>query len=389
MSAFMRRVGLALAVCGTVSFGLSSQACEFCNGEREKPLVTQFEDAEFVLVGHFENARRLADGVAPGESDFKIERVYKDHPMLKGRTELTLPRYVPNSKTKFIIFGDVFMGKIDAYKGTAIVNDGEMLKYIDGMVKLKNKSKGEKLRYAFDFLTSPETDVSVDAYREFARSDYNDYKEMAKSLPADKIAGWLKDPKTPAYRYSLYASLLGHCGKAEHGELLRSMMDEVFSDKTKGTGMHGLLVGYVMIEPEKGWNYVKELVKDKDKYYLARYTGLQTMKFLYDTRPDLRNKNAEDARKEIVQGVLGALTLNDMADLAIEDLRRWKQWGCCNQVLDLWGKEGFNDNPMRKSILRYALQCDTDRARAFCKMVEQRDPMWYSDIKELLELEAR
>ena len=43
---------------------------------------------------------------------------------------------------------------------------------------------GERLRLCFDFLNSTDLEVSMDAYREFARADYNDYKGMAKALPA-------------------------------------------------------------------------------------------------------------------------------------------------------------------------------------------------------------
>jgi hypothetical protein len=384
-----RRIVFFLVLVGFAGFAFSSHACEFCNGEREKPLVTQFEDAELVLVGHFENARQSADGISPGNTDFVIERVYKDHAMLKGMTKLTLPRYIPNSKTKFIVFGEIYKGKIDAYKGTPLVNDSEMLRYIDGMVKVKAKTCAERLRYAFDFLNSPESDVSMDAYREFARSDYADYKEMAKKLPAEKLAAWLKDPKTPSYRYSLYASLLGHCGTAEHGVQLRKMMDEMFADKTKGSGMHGLLAGYIMIEPEKGWTYVKDLVKDEDKYFLARFTGLQTMRFMYESRPDLRNKDADVARREIVNGVLGAMTSKELADFAIEDLRKWKRWECSGAVLGLFGQKDFNTTTIRKAILRYALQCPNADAKNFCEEQRARDPEWFDDTKELLELEAR
>src|SRR4051812_2618191 len=108
----IRRFVFLIAVLGFAGFALSTQACEFCNGEREKPLVVQFEDAQLVLVGHFENARQSADGIASGTTDFVIERVYKDHPMVKGLTKINLPRYIPNSKTKFIIFGEIYKGKI-------------------------------------------------------------------------------------------------------------------------------------------------------------------------------------------------------------------------------------------------------------------------------------
>ena len=90
-------------------------------------------------------------------------------------------------------------------------------------------------------MNSPESEVAIDAYREFAFARYSDYKEMAKTLPADKIADWLQDPKTSQFRYGLYASLLGHCGKEKHAEILFSMMND--PEVKKGSGLHGLMAG--------------------------------------------------------------------------------------------------------------------------------------------------
>jgi hypothetical protein len=170
---FTRRIiCLGLAAFAYLTPALSaSPYC--CDGEKSLPLVAQFDEAQIVLFGHFENARAAANG---GMTDFVIERVYKDHPMIKGQKTLALPRFVNEPKTKYIIFCDVFKGKIDAYKGTALVDDGEMVKYIEGIMKMKGKSQPERLRFAFDYLTSPEVEVAMDAYRGFARADYRDYK---------------------------------------------------------------------------------------------------------------------------------------------------------------------------------------------------------------------
>ena len=91
-----------------------------------------------------------------------------------------------------------------------------MTTYLRGAVKNKDQSVDDRLRYAFAYLNSAEFWIGLDAYREFAQASYKDYQALAKSLPADKIADWLRDPATPVSRYGLYASLLGHCGNAKH-----------------------------------------------------------------------------------------------------------------------------------------------------------------------------
>lgn len=384
MNAIRNLVWLA-SLPGFLAFVAGTEACPFCDGERGPTLVLQIEEAQMVLYGHFEKARITNTGLDQGESDFVIEDTLKSHTMIKGKKSLTLPRYVTDSKSKFLIFCDVYKGKIDAYKGTQLVDGSEMLKYVEGILKRKDKTQAERLRFAFDYLNSTEVEVALDAYREYARADYRDYQEMAKKLPADVIAGWLKDPKTPPFRYGLYASLLGHCGKEEHAKLLMGMIND--AEKQKGSGLHGLMAAYTMLEPDKGWVFLKELVKDPEKPFLFRYQGLQTMRFLWENRLDLVNKDEAAAKSEIVKGVAGVINVTDMADFAIEDLRKWQRWEYCPQVLDLFGQKKYNAPIIRKSILRYALQCPLPRAVAFVNEQKKRDRDWVEETRELLDLE--
>lgn len=382
----IRLIGCLLAVAVLAFFAEPVRTCEFCSGEKGATLTVQFEDAAMVIYGHFENPRAAATDIGQGESDFVFEEVLKPNDAIKGMKKITLPRYVANSKTKFVIFCDVFKGKIDAYKGTEVSDAGEMRRYIDAILKNKGKSQAERLRVAFDFLNSPETEVAMDAYREYARAAYSDYKEMAKTLPADKIADWLQDPKTPQFRYGLYASLLGHCGTKKHAEMLFTMIND--PEKRKNSGLHGLMAAYTMLEPKKGWKYLTELVEDKEQPFMVRYSGLLTMRFLWENRLDVLGKDESAARKEVVKGVAGVLNVSDMADFAIEDLRKWHRWEYCDQVLDMYGKKEFNTPILRKAILRYALQCPSGRASDFVKTQRARDAEWVTETLELLNLES-
>jgi hypothetical protein len=159
-------------------------------------------------------------------------------------------------------------------------------------------------------------------------------------------------------------------------------------EKQKGSGLHGLMAAYTMLEPEKGWKFLKDLVGDKEKPFLFRYQGLQTMRFLWESRPDLINKDDAAAKNEIVKGVAGVMNVTDMADFAIEDLRKWQRWEYADQVLDLFGQKTYNTPIIRKSILRYAMQCPSPRATAFVKEQRTRDREWVDETRELLDLET-
>lgn len=361
-------------------------ACPFCQEERGPTLVGDFNQAALVLVGSFTNPTLGKSGLEDGSTDFIVEEAIKSSDVLKGlyhkdkkERVVTLPKYLPMAKNKFIVFCDVYKGNLDPYRGVELAPQSEMVKYLKGAVAIKDKGPGERLRYCFDFLNSAEFEVAIDAYREYAKADYKDYKDMAVKLPPDTIAGWLKDPKTPSYRYGLYASLLGHCGKDEHAQLLRSMIDD--PEKSRGSGVDGLLAAYVMLKPQEAWSYLQELLRDSKRDFLLRYACLRTVRFLWDQRPDLVSQ------KDLVQGMALILPQSDMADFAIEDLRKWKQWHMTDQVLELFTQKSHNIPVIKRSILRFALRSPAERAKSFVAAQRQRDADWVRDAEELLKLE--
>jgi len=371
------RVTAALALLALLACTLPAPSCPFCMDERGPTLVGDFDQALLVIYGHF---GKVHDDGFDKSSDFAIEQVLKSHDIVKGKDTVRLPKAIERPGSKFLLFCDVYKDRIDPYRGIEVSAGSELLKYLTGAMNLKTKTAADRLRYCFDFLNSPEVEVSLDAYREYARADYKDYKDMAKSLPPDTIAGWLQDEKTPPYRYGLYASLLGHCGGAKHAALLRSMIDD--PEKRKGSGIDGLVAGYVMLEPKQGWEYVLTYLNDTQKPFLMRYAALRTVRFLWDQRPDLVEKGT------LVKGVVALLNHPDMADFAIEDLRKWQRWELTGQVLDLFNQKTHSTPIVQKAILRFALQSPEPAAAAFVRAQRQRDAEWVSDTEELLKLET-
>jgi hypothetical protein len=358
---------------------LPSPACPFCSENLGATLVGDFTQASMVLYGTFTNPK-LGASQLEGSTDFVIEKVLKSHESLKGLkgNTVTLPRHVL-SKSKYIVFVDVYKGNLDPYRGIEVSAKGDLVKYLEGAVKLQDSPAPERLRYCFDYLNSPDFDAAMDAYREYAKADYKEYAGMAKNLPPDVIAGWLKDPKTPAYRYGLYASLLGHCGGPEHAKLLRSMIDD--PEKRKGSGIDGLMAAYIMLQPKEGWAHLQDLLKTDKHEFMFRYACLRTLRFLWDQRPDLV------PQKELVHGMAQVLDQPDMADFGIEDLRRWRRWEMTERVIGLFGQKSHNIPVVKRAVLRFALASPDPKAKDFVDRQRQRDADWVRDTEELLKLE--
>jgi hypothetical protein len=115
---------------------------------------------------------------------------------------------------------------------------------------------------------------------------------------------------------------------------------------------------------------------------MIRYAALRTVRFLWDSRPDLVGK------KELTAAMGLLLDQSDIADLAIEDLRKRECWEVADRVLALQKTESFKIPIVRRAVLRFALSCKGNTAAA-AYVAEQRkkDAQAVADAEELLKLE--
>jgi hypothetical protein len=367
-------------------------ACPFC-GMQGPTLTGEVGQSKLVLYGQLVNAKEEANG--DGTTDLLVANVIKndfagkkDDPLADKNKTVRLDRYIPglgaNNKYRYLVYCDIFRGKVDPYRTVPVDPEGGMPKYLLGALQLKDESIGKKLRYFFDYLDNPDTEISNDAFKEFANADYKDYQGMAKDLPAERVVGWLKND-TRAFRYGLYSSLLGHCGKPEHAVVLREMLDD--PAKRLGSGVDGMLAGYIMLKPKEGWSYARDILKDEKKEFMTRYAALRAVRFLWDLRPDLV------PRKDLKEGINFLLDQNDIADLAIDDLRKRQCWDMTDRVLGLRNSKAYEIPIVRRALLRFALNCQDSKskssaaARAYVDEMRKKDAQMVADAEELLKLE--
>jgi hypothetical protein len=158
------------------------------------------------------------------------------------------------------------------------------------------------------------------------------------------------------------------------------MLDD--PQKRLNSGVDGMLAGLVMLMPQEGWAYLRDIIKDPSKEFMLRYAGLRAARFLWDSRPDLVDQ------KQLVDAVCLLLDQGDIADLAVEDLRKWGRWEVSDRVLGLYEKKSHDVPIVRRAILRYALSCSQPKASQFVDRLRQKDPETVKDVEELLKLET-
>jgi hypothetical protein len=388
-STTMMRI-LLLSIIGLVWQTNSADAawCPFCGTMQGQTLVKEVQQARFVLYGTPSNpqVKQEADGREISSTEFTIDEVVKTDPFIKNKKTITLPRYIPPSTTgpeKLLVFCDLNNDQADTYLYLT-AKDEALIKYLKDAIKLDDKNIPKKLFFYFNYLDHVDNEIATDAYKEFAKADYADVMKMVKEHGSvemrHKLKTWLKDPNTAIYRFGLIGLMLGLSGKAEDGETFLSLLNDPNNNLI--SGIDGILAGYILVDQPAGWKYTKGLITSTNNDFNKRYAALRTLRFLWETHIG-----------HVPEGdLLGAmeqfLAQGDIADLAIEDLRKWKQWKFTKTILDLAKRESHVSSIVQRAVLRYMLSVPNDAdAKAYVENVRKTNPDKIKDAQEILELE--
>jgi hypothetical protein len=378
-----------VAVFGVLVVCPPALPCSLCGeATRRSPTLREeagLAQARLVLYGTLHDPRLNADG--SGVTDLRIGEVLRDDPALRGQKEIKLPRYLPVSNPKdppkFLVFCDVFEGKLDPYRGLPL-KEAASIDYARKSMARKTKTEEERLAnllFYFDYLENRDPEVARDAFLEFAKTGDLDISRAAPKLSAEKLRKWLKDSEVTGERLSLYATLLGSCGTADDAQLLKDMLAET-NERVVGS-YDGLLVGYIHLRPKEGWELALATLSDGRKPLLVRLGVIRTLRFFQGSQP-------EKSKPKVLEGLATMLVQGELADVAIEDLRRFGWWDLTPQVLGVWGKKGYDAPLMQRTIVRYALSCKkTDETERFLADLRKKDPELIKEVEESLQLEKK
>jgi hypothetical protein len=372
-----RRIGVGLLMVWALALWLPQpgSACSLCNlGGHQVPTIRQeaaAATARIVLVGTVQNR---GDGAAA--SDLAITHVLRDGPCLAGRKLIELPRYVPSdpkNPPRFLVFCDVFKDKLDPFRGIPL-RGAESVEYVKKVLALDARDVPGNLPFYFRYLESADPEVARDAYLEFAKASDRDIAQAALRLDPEKLRRWLEDEHTPPERLSVYALLLGACGREQDGAFLHRLLED--KSERFSNAYDGILAGYMHLRPAAGWEVVLGTLRDGRKPLPLRLAVVRTLRFWHGAQP-------KDSRDNVRKGLAALLAQGELADLAIEDLRRWQMWDLTREVLALYSKKGFYDVPlMQQAIIRYALTCDDAACRAFLDERRRAEPDVVREVEE-------
>jgi hypothetical protein len=367
-------------------------ACSLCSAIKQTPTMRQDatrDSARLVLFGSLSNPRLGGATPGGGITDLQVESVVKSDPKLakdlqRNRGDkVEVPKYLPVNDPKnpprYIIFCDVYKDKHDPYRGVP-VNSEAAVGYLKGALALDPKDMEATLLYFARYLEHPDKEIANDALMEFVKANDRQVGHVAAKLDRTKVRAWLENKDTPDERLGLYGFLLGGCGKDEDAVYLKKLLDEA-GERTR-QGRDGLWCGYLALRPKEGWEMVQKTFADGKAPVSERLVLDRVMQFYHGWKPD-------EARPQILaaQGIM--LRQGELADLAIENLRRWEMWDHTRDVITRYGQKGFDAPILQRAILRYAICCPQKEAKEFVEKVRKQDPELVKSVEESVQYERK
>lgn len=365
---------------GLAVFVSDAGACSLCLMSVQQSVTYREEAgrAHLVVHGTLTSSRLNADG--GGTTTMRVEHVVKATGVAAPQT-LTIPRYVPfdpKEPPHYLFFCDTAGSKLDAYRGVEV--SAAAAEYVRGALAVDPKDRSASLRYQFNYLEHADAGIAADAFLEFAKATDKEIGEAAPGLKPEKLRAWLKDVRTPPQRLGIYAFLLGACGGAADAELFRTLLRD--PQERSASSLDGILGGLIHLSPKEGWATLEAMVGDSRKPFTVRYAALRTLRFYHGWKP-------VECRDKVLGGMGLLLTQGEMADLAIEDLRRWKVWDLTATVLAQYAKPTHAAPIMKRAIVRYALCCPKPEAVAFVAERRKDSAEVVRDVEETLQFEKQ
>jgi hypothetical protein len=358
----------------------AARACTFCDGSlrTKQTLRLHFAGAKVVVHGQLRNPR-FDPKTDAGFTDLHVAAVLKDDPARGGRVVLTLPQYLPvvgNTPPDFLMFCGQTNGQLDPTHG--VPASAAVLAYLKEAASLDDADPVRKLGFFFAHLDAADPTAAADAFFEFARAADADILKAAARFDAAKVRRLIADPNTPVERLGVFAFLLGTVGTKTDADFLAGLLKQTPPTERVSAAFGGLLAGYVLLAPSDGWAFTAAVLGDPKRAYSERLAAVGTVRFLQATRPE--------SKPDVLKCCAALLPHGDLADQAVEDLRRWGWWELTAEVFAPFDRPTHAAPIVRRGIVRYALSCPKPEAKAFVEAARRSDPKLVKAVEEMMSL---
>jgi hypothetical protein len=367
----LRLIWVLVAICVTVQTCL---ACSICGGSFATRTTLREKLAQSVVVveGTLKNAKPNTDDTG-GTTEFHFGTTLKTTEKWKDTRLVVLPKYYPtigSTPARYLIFFEVTDDKLLMIHG--VESTAALTEFLQVSAKLA-KTGPQLLAQAFTQLEHPDALVASEAFLEFALASDADIAAAKKQYDPKKLRAWINAKDTPIERIGVYAILLGLCGDAttDAPAFKKWMTEERF-----GTQLSGLIAGMIQLDAKAGWANLNVILSDTKLPFTQRLSALLALRFLQATVGPVH-------RADIVKACGQMVTDAEFADLVIDDLRRWAWWDHTEKILASYN--ATSPKILKRTIVRYALQCPEKPAAVFIAKVRATEPDLVKKVEDTLK----
>lgn len=405
MRTLLALAALVLTATNAAAAGANSAAtvCPFCDAPT-LVLAEQIQMCDHLLLGRYLGGTKATE-VTGGSTRFEILEIgfSLGDRFQKGQI-VELPVYYGGNKDgKYTLMGP--NDRLEDWHAPSEVTDTGWT-YQAKMPKLvtDTKEQSQRLLYFVPYFEHPDQMVANDAFAEFAAAPYSVIVPLKDQLPREKILQWLVDEKTPVNRIGFYGLMAGLCGKPEDAPVLEKKI--LVLDADFRLGIEGVMAGYLLLKGEDGLKVLEDakmrskVAMDKNGKeinlpFSETYAVMQALRFMWTYEPDRIPKD------RLKQSMHILLDRQELADLVITDLARWKDWSVQDRLVALYDDQEFAIPAIRRAIIRYLITCSQDKgpknadgtqetpefalkAEQQLKVIEEKDPKTFADAKRFL-----
>jgi len=353
-----------------------ARACSFCGPglSKQGTLREQALKADAIVLGTLKNAK-LGEDIRSGTTEFHFDDTVKACAELRSAKILVLPRYIPGAEQQLFFFS-VVEGKPDVVAG--VPGSAALAAYIRAAAKLNGQPIAARLGFFFRYLDSTDATIAGDAFAEFAKATDAEIALAKAELKPATLRKFLADPKTPADRLGVYAMLLGLCDDRDSVDILAKSLTGTLTERVS-SNLGGFLAGYILLDAKAGWKRLNEILRDAERPFEQRLAAVGAVRYFQANRP-------AESKAELLDCYRDLLGERDFADVALDDLRRWRWWDLTPEVLKHYGKPTHAAPIIRNGIIRYALTCPDADCKKFAAALRESDPKLVARIEESLKL---
>lgn len=246
---------------------------------------------------------------------------------------------------------------------------------IDYLKKLADlPAKGaDRLAFFQKYLEDADDTLARDAYDEFAVAPYDDVRGLESRMDPTQLLAWIENPKVPANRRRLYATMLGVCGTKADADRIGAILADTEPDPASAevrSGLDALIACYVTLKGPEGLDMVDAQFLDRkgrNVPFTETYAAVMALRFLGE-------ESTVVPRERVLQSLRILLGEPKLADLVIADLARWEDWSVVDRLGELFEKADADNLFVREPVVNYLKACPDPHAAAVLVKLEKIDP---------------